>query len=53
MCKCSNQNEEKPNDRVGPVVPKIYEKSVKPVRRPYLYVLLKFPHLLSIGQQTG
>ena len=27
--------EGKPNDRVGPVVPKIYEKSDKPARRLY------------------
>ena len=30
----------KPNDRVGPVVPKIYEKSVKPARRPYFMSFL-------------
>ena len=29
------ENKRKPNDRVGPVVPKIYKESVKAARRPY------------------
>ena len=34
------ENKRKPNDRVGPVVPKIYEKSVKAARRPYFISFL-------------
>ena len=34
------ENKRKPNDRVGPVVPKIYEESVKAARRPYFMSLL-------------
>ena len=34
------ENKRKPNDRVGPVMPKIYEKSIKAVRRLYFMSLL-------------